>query len=138
MAREPPRPKAIPMTPPINDSVMASTRNWSRMSRPRAPTAMRRPISRVRSVTDTSMMFMMPMPPTSSETEAIAARRYVMTFDDSSCLEDLGQVAQPEVVVLVRLQAVTLAQQPADLALGLPHIFPGSHLDRDRLDGTRV
>ena len=29
------------------------------------------PISRVRSVTDTSMMFMMPMPPTSSETAAI-------------------------------------------------------------------
>ena len=41
----------------------------------RAPTAMRRPISRVRSVTDTSMMFMMPMPPTSNETDAIAASR---------------------------------------------------------------
>ncbi len=36
-----------------------------------APIAMRTPISRVRSVTDTSMMFMMPMPPTSSETPAI-------------------------------------------------------------------
>ena len=35
-----------------------------------APTAMRRPISRVRSVTETSMMFMIPMPPTSSETDA--------------------------------------------------------------------
>ncbi len=57
-----------------------------RMSRPRAPTAMRRPISRVRSVTETSMMFMMPIPPTSSETEAIAASRYVITFDDSSCV----------------------------------------------------
>ena len=42
------------------------------MSRLRAPTAMRMPISRVRSVTETSMMFMMPMPPTSSE---IAATR---------------------------------------------------------------
>src|SRR5713101_5229507 len=41
----------------------------------RAPTAMRRPISRVRSVTDTSMMFMIPMPPTSRETEAIAASK---------------------------------------------------------------
>ena len=29
--------------------------------------AMRMPISRVRSVTETSMMFMMPMPPTTSE-----------------------------------------------------------------------
>ena len=45
------------------------------MSRRRAPTAIRRPISRVRSVTDTSMMFMIPMPPTSSETEAMAASR---------------------------------------------------------------
>ncbi|MBK7190283.1 MAG: hypothetical protein IPH86_16825, partial [bacterium] len=36
--------------------------------------AMRMPISRVRSVTVTSMMFMMPMPPTSSEMPAMAAR----------------------------------------------------------------
>ena len=38
------------------------------MSRRRAPSAFRTPISRVRSVTETSMMFMMPMPPTSSDT----------------------------------------------------------------------
>jgi hypothetical protein len=43
------------------------------MSRPRAPTAMRVPISRVRSVTLTSMMFMIPMPPTSSDTAATMA-----------------------------------------------------------------
>ena len=36
------------------------------------------PISRVRSVTDTSMMFMMPMPPTSSETPAMAASSVVI------------------------------------------------------------
>ena len=36
------------------------------MVRLRAPSARRTPISRVRSRTDTSMMFMMPMPPTSS------------------------------------------------------------------------
>ena len=45
------------------------------MSRRRAPTAMRRPISRVRSVTETSMMFMMPMPPTTSEMTDVAASR---------------------------------------------------------------
>ena len=55
------------------------------MSRPRAPTAMRRPISRVRSVTETSMMFMMPMPPTSSETDAMAASRIVSTREAASC-----------------------------------------------------
>ncbi len=37
-----------------------------------APMARRMPISRVRSVTETSMMFMMPMPPTSRLTPATA------------------------------------------------------------------
>ena len=40
------------------------------ISRRRAPIAIRMPISRVRSVTDTSMIFMMPMPPTNSEIAA--------------------------------------------------------------------
>ena len=45
------------------------------------------PISRVRSVTDTSMMFMMPMPPTSSEMLAIAASSSVITsvVPDAAC-----------------------------------------------------
>ena len=54
---------------------------------------MRRPISRVRSVTETSMMFMMPMPPTSSETEAMAARDSVMTGRLFLDWQDLRQVA---------------------------------------------
>ena len=41
--------------------------------------AMRMPISRVLSVTDTSMMFMMPMPPTSNATPATIASNVVMT-----------------------------------------------------------
>ena len=41
-----------------------------------APTARRMPISLVRSVTESSMMFMMPMPPTMSETAAMEARKY--------------------------------------------------------------
>ena len=49
------------------------------MSRGRAPTALRRPISRVRSRTDTSMMFDTPTPPTSSEMPAIAASTPVST-----------------------------------------------------------
>ena len=39
------------------------------MSERRAPMALRTPISRVRSVTDTSMMFITPMPPTSRPIE---------------------------------------------------------------------
>ena len=48
------------------------------MSRGRAPSAMRRPISCVRSVTETSMMFMMPTPPTSNEIAAMAESIAVM------------------------------------------------------------
>ena len=46
---------------------------------------MRSPISRVRSVTETSMMFMIPIPPTRSDTDAMAARRMVRTREDASC-----------------------------------------------------
>jgi len=55
-----------PTTPPRADSTTASIRNCSSTSLTCAPTASHRPISRVRSVTLTSMMFMMPMPPGSS------------------------------------------------------------------------
>ncbi len=44
------------------------------MSRFFAPSARRMPISRVRSITVASMMFMMPMPPTTSEIAAIRPR----------------------------------------------------------------
>ena len=48
------------------------------MSPWRAPTAMRTPISRVRSVTLTSMMFITPMPPTTSEITAMEEISSVM------------------------------------------------------------
>ena len=66
------RPRTTPTTPPSAVSVIASVRNWREMSRRSAPSALRRPISFVRSVTETSMMFITPTPPT---TRAIAAMR---------------------------------------------------------------
>ena len=45
----------------------------------RAPIALRMPISRVRSVTETSMMFITPIPPTSREIAATAPSRVVKT-----------------------------------------------------------
>ena len=66
--------------PPKAEVVAASVTNWARMTRSLAPMALRMPISRVRSVTDTSMMFMMPMPPTSSEMPAMAVRTPTMTL----------------------------------------------------------
>ena len=47
----------------------------------RAPTAIRKPISRVRSVTDTSMMFMMPTPPTTSEMKATIMSNMLIRSD---------------------------------------------------------
>ncbi len=70
-------------------------------SEPRAPIAMRMPISRVRSVTDTSMMFMIPMPPTISDTDAIAASSHVMIFVvPVRRVRDLRLIAHGEVVVV--------------------------------------
>ena len=64
----------MPSVPPRAEVVAASVTNWARMVLSFAPIALRMPISRVRSVTDTSMMFMMPMPPTSSEILAMPVR----------------------------------------------------------------
>ena len=64
-------PTTTPMTPPSSDSVVASVRNCRTMSRRKAPTALRTPISRVRSVTETSMMFITPTPPIRSEMKAM-------------------------------------------------------------------
>ena len=50
------------------------------MSLCRAPTAIRTPISPVRSVTDTSMMFITPMPPTSSAMTAMDEISSVMVW----------------------------------------------------------
>ena len=62
-----------PISPPRHDSTIASTRNCNSTSRATAPIASRMPISRVRSVTDTSMMFMIPIPPTTRLIPATAA-----------------------------------------------------------------
>ncbi len=57
---------------------VASVRNWKRISFSLAPTAIRMPISLVLSVVETSMIFIMPMPPTIRDTEAMLPRRTVI------------------------------------------------------------
>ena len=59
------------MIPPSADRIADSVRNWIRTSLVLAPSAFLMPISRVLSVTDTSMIFMIPIPPTSREIAAI-------------------------------------------------------------------
>src|SRR5204863_5992507 len=61
-------PAIIPATPPASVSVAASTRNCHRISRRVAPSALRTPISRVRSVTEIIMIATTPTPPTMSPT----------------------------------------------------------------------
>ena len=79
----------MPRQPPSADVTPASTTNWVRMVLSCAPSALRIPISRVRSVTDTSMMFMMPMPPTSSEMPAMAVRTPTIIL----IIEDICDIA---------------------------------------------
>ena len=130
-------PSAMPIRPPISDSVTASTRNCPRMSRVRAPTAMRRPISRVRSVTDTSMMFMMPMPPTSSETEATAASSSASTRLEASCAAITScRLRSEKSSSPPGLQAVALAQQRAHLLLGHLGVDAVGGLDPDGAHGA--
>ena len=52
-----------------------------------APSALRVPISRVRSVTETIIMFITPMPPTSSESAAMAE----IPSDTVPSIEDIGR-----------------------------------------------
>ena len=66
-------PSTTPMTPPSSHNTTASRMNCVSTLRFFAPIARRTPISRVRSVTETSMMFMMPMPAAKSAMELTAA-----------------------------------------------------------------
>ena len=67
-------PRIVPTMPPNTDSTTDSVRICVVMSDRRAPSALRSPISRVRSVTTISMMFMMTMPPTTSDSATTPTR----------------------------------------------------------------
>ena len=66
-------PKIIPAIPPVTVRTTASIRNCVRISLLFAPIAFSNPISLVRSVTVTSIIFIIPIPPTTSEIAAIPA-----------------------------------------------------------------
>ena len=88
------------------------------MSRSRAPMDMRMPISRVRSATLTSMMFITPTPPTSRLIAATAMPEQRQRAEDGvGRLAHLGLRAHLEVVAAL-LEVVPLAQDARDLLLG--------------------
>ena len=68
----------IPKAPPNEQSKIASIKNCCKILDCFAPIAILMPISRVRSVTLTSMIFITPIPPTTSEITAIDEIRIVI------------------------------------------------------------
>src|ERR1700737_31873 len=75
MAEQTPTPKLSPRIPLKIVSMADSAKNCRRMSRLVAPIALRAPISRVRSVTETSMMFITPIPPKHNVTIATQPKK---------------------------------------------------------------
>ncbi len=68
----------MPISPLNSVSMIPSRKNCARMLRRVAPRAMRNPISRVRSLTVTSMMLITPMAPNASVTSPTAPRNMFM------------------------------------------------------------
>jgi hypothetical protein len=66
------KPKRMPSNPPSALIVIASIKSCVLVSPRRAPMTLRTPISFVRLSTLASVMFMMPMPPASSEIRVLA------------------------------------------------------------------
>ena len=100
-------PITMPASPPLTLRNIASARNCSSTCRRRAPIAMRSPISRVRSVTDTSRMFMMPMPPTMQRYRGDGRKQ--QRHDPARAfrgLDELAEVADVEIVDVAGLDAV--------------------------------
>ena len=109
------------------------------MSPRRAPIAMRMPISRVRSVTETSMMFMMPMPPTSSEIAGDAhqqeGQRLLLRLRRR---HELVGAADGEVVGATGGDVVPLLKQRGDRRLRARHVVGVVNLHLDLADELRV
>ena len=116
----------------------ASVRNWPRMAPRGAPIALRIPISRVRSVTVTSMMFMIPMPPTRRLMAATAPSRTVKVWlvealvasRESSLIRVKGRLAALVWLAEARMSAASL--------LGVVDALGGRGLDDQLVEAGHV
>ncbi len=98
---------------PMRVSVAASTRNWNMISPRVAPSALRTPISRVRSVTEIIMIATTPTPPTMSPTldsVIMAMKKPLVIWLNGVEHPVLGH--EGEVVVVARLES-TAARRAA-------------------------
>ena len=124
-------PKTTPMIPLEKVRTTASTRNCTLTSRLLAPMALRNPISRVRSVTVVSIMFMIPMPPTMSDMPATAARSRVrvLVVDDRLAARS-AWLMHPEVGRRRVGDLVAGEEQVGDVGLHLGHGVSGRPPER--------
>ena len=124
----PSSPSPSPLPPPSRATVTASARNWVRISRSRAPTARRRPISRVRSVTghehDIQNANAAHQQCNRCHTRQEERHR---TLGGGAGLGNLGGVPQVKIILLAWSHPVPLAQQRGNLGFG----------QRDGLGGHR-
>ncbi len=132
----PTTPAITPAIPPNSDTSTASTRNWIRMSLRRAPTALRIPISRVRSVTDTSMMFITPIPPTSSEIAATSPSSVVNTplVELEACRIEPWLMTLKLLVVEPALGGWSWLRMSVTSVCAALELIAGPGLDGDRVD----
>ena len=122
-ARRSAGPAARPRCRPCRPSRPTSITNCLRMSRRRAPSDLRMPISWVRSVTLASMMFMMTMPPTTMKTATmpmVTAKMVPVRFCQA-LMNGVGGVDAESVVLVVRDVAAG-AHQGSHLVLQLHHL----------------
>src|SRR6266550_798844 len=117
----------MPRIPPASEMNTASARNCRRMSRLRAPIDLRTPISFVRSVTLTSMMFMMPIPAATSAIEGAVvcvgrkglSRDINGAFGFAVVFEEPGYGHDAEIVLTLAEGGPFLCQH-ADDGVGVP------------------
>ena len=114
---------STPAIPPMLDITPDSMTNCHRISRRRAPTDLRMPISWVRSVTLASMMFMITIPPTTMNTATspmVTAKIVPVRFFHARH-QGVRRV-DPECVVLAIRNVAARAHQCANLVLQLHHV----------------
>src|SRR6266704_1742922 len=124
-----PMPATIPNAAPTVAMAVDSARNWRSTSRRRAPSDFRNPISRVRSATAISMMFMITMPPITSETITMPG----MTVTRMRLMHALGRV-EHEVVVLPRPEVAPAAHDAFGLRHRVPHLGIRVRFDQERVE----
>src|SRR5882724_770891 len=124
-------PATMPKVAPTVAMAADSARNCRSTSRRRAPSDFRNPISRVRSATDMSMMFMITMPPITSDTTTTPGSTTTRMPDPGpESLHAFGRV-EHEVVVLVGTQVSAAAHDSFRDLHGFAHLGLGPSLHEE-------